>query len=394
MANQDKILVMDDDSTTVRSRAGAAQAERRTMTTRHILIVDDEPKVAFFLGRAMERSDENYRVSVAHSGEEALEVLNRSHVDLLITDLRMPGISGLELIRWVQASSPQTRTILITAYGSDQVEAEARRLEAYHYITKPFDIGDFTQAAQEALRDVAISQPGFTILSDKSFEAITRQLEDLRHDVGAQCIFLADMLGQRLAEVGVTTRLDVAALLSLLAGGFATTNTLARHFGSGQSVNLNFHEGTRYEIYSANIGDNLFLTMVYDRRVQASRIGLVWLYTRRTIEGLLSILSTAEAPAPAQSLDTDFGSSLMTEQDTLLTDSPHPSPPPPEEGALQPSHLPPEEETLEPNLSHLPPMGGTEGGKQELFDIETAIAQGLIPANLDMQFIEQSEREP
>jgi len=121
------------------------------MESRHILIVDDEPKVAFFLRQALERLNRNYRVTIAHSGEEALEVLGRSSLDLLVTDLRMPGISGLELIRRVRESSPQTRVILITAYGSEEVKVEAYRLDAHGYITKPFDIEQFAEVVQEAL---------------------------------------------------------------------------------------------------------------------------------------------------------------------------------------------------------------------------------------------------
>jgi CheY-like chemotaxis protein len=290
------------------------------MTARHILIVDDEPHVVTSLSRMLEHSDRSYQVGIAHSGEEALELLEHSPVDLLITDLRLPGITGLDLIRWVKASSPQTRTILITAYGNDEVEAEARRLEAYRYVTKPFDIGDFAQTVQEALRGLAISQPGLTILSDESFEAIVRQLDALRRDVGARCIFLADMQGQRLAEVGNTEGLDAATLLSLLAGGFATSGELARRFGSGQAINLNFHEGSRHEIYSANVGAGLFLIMIYDRQVQASRIGIVWFYTQQAIETLLSVISTAEADAPGRSLDLGFGDSLKAELDTHFFD--------------------------------------------------------------------------
>jgi len=365
----------------MRTRASAST----NTSTKHILIVDDEPKVAFFLAKSLEHSNRDNRVTIAHSGEEALEVLNDSPVDLLVTDLRMPGISGLELMRWVRASSPQTRTILITAHGNDEVEAEARRLEAYRYITKPFDMSDFARIMQEALRDVAISRPGLVVLSDETFEAIVQQLESLRRDVGALCIFLADMQGQRLAEMGDTGGLDAATLLALLAGGFAASGELARQCGSGQALNLNFHEGSRYEIYSANVGDNLFLAIVYDRQIQTSRIGIVWLYTQRAVKGLLSILSTAEATAPAQSLDADFGSSLKTELDTLFIEAPHPSPPPRGEGTPHPSPPPRGEGAPHPSpsTSHPPPMGGTEGGEVELFDLETAIARGLIPAELD-----------
>jgi len=363
------------------------------MTTRHILVVDDEPRVAFFLSKALEHADQDYSVSVAHSGEEALDILNHSPVDLLVTDLRMPGISGLQLMHWVRVSSPKTRTILITAYGNDEVEAEAHRLEAYRYITKPFSLDAFTQVAQEALRDMAVSQPGLVVLSDESYEAITGGLESLCHDVGAKCIFLADMLGQRLAEVGVTEGVETAALLSLLAGGFATTGELARQFGSGEAANLNFHQGTRYEIYSANVGDNLFLAMLYERKVQSSRIGIVWLYTRRAIERLLAILSSAGSTAPTQSLDADFGSSLMAELDTLFSDSrPQAEPirqsePPPQREPTQVSrHTQSEIAEVDTLLSETLGVPLLNEHKRDqgrgLLNMDDAIAQGLIPPDL------------
>lgn len=350
------------------------------MAPRHILLVDDEPRVAFFLSKTLERANREYKISVAHSGEEALEMLNRSQVALLITDLRLPGISGLELMRRVRASSPQTRTILITAYGNDEVEAEARRLEAYRYITKPFNLEQFTQAVQEALREAAVARPGLIMLSDESFEAITRRLEALRGEIGARCIFLADMLGQRLVEVGVTEGLDTSTLLSLLAGGFAATSELARYFSSGKAANLNYHEGARYEIYSATVSDNLFLAMVYDRRVQASRIGLVWLYTRRAIEGLLSIIATPDATS-TQALGAGFGASLMAELDALF-------PGVAAEGRSTPAE-PAEAKSAAPAAPVSAPTATSpvmdeaqhpeEATERKLLSLEDAIAQGLIP---------------
>jgi len=365
----------------------------------HVLIVDDEPNVAFFLSKALERREQGYRVSIAQSGEEALEVLNNKPVDLLVTDLRMPGISGLELIRWVRASSPSTRTILITAYGNDEVEEAARRLEAYRYITKPFDISDFTEAVQGALGDVAISQPGLTVLSDKTFDAIIEQLDGLRQEVGARCIFLADMQGQCLAEAGYTEGLKPATLLALLAGGFATSGELARRFGDGEAINLNFHQGSRHEIYSVNVGDHLFTALVYDRERQKSRIGIVWLYTQRMIERLLSILSTAEAKSSATAMNADFGSAVMTELDTLFLEEgegegaedrpisereaePRPSLPTRSAGSARGTG----ERASSPDLSDgrreervEDKSTEADGSDSELFGLEEAIARGLIP---------------
>jgi CheY-like chemotaxis protein len=369
------------------------------MSGKRILVVDDEPRVAFFLSKALEHADQAYDVNVAHSGEEAMEIISHAPVDLLVTDLRMPGISGLELMRWVQGASPRTRTILITAYGNDEVEAEAHRLEAYRYITKPFSLDAFTEVAQEALRDMAVSQPGLVVLSDESYEAITRELENLCRDVGAQCVFLADMLGQRMGEVGVTEGIDSAALLSLLAGGFAATGELARHFGSGEAANLNFHQGTRYEIYSANVGDNLFLAMLYERRVQSSRIGIVWLYTRRVIERLLDTLSATGATTSDQSLGADFGSSLMAELDTVFPGSqpqpasilrsqtlPQEQPAPRQELCLT-RDVQVEVEEMDRLLSEtlgVPSLNGASPDEGEkLLSMDDAIAQGLIPSDLD-----------
>ena len=140
--------------------------------TKRILVVDDEPTIAFFLAENLATLNPAFEIETAHTGEEAMDNLASGHFDLVVTDLRLPGISGLELIRWLRASSPQTRTVLITAHGSPKIEREAAQLQVHQYITKPFDMEVFLREAQEALapseedrastdqqhiRDVAIS---------------------------------------------------------------------------------------------------------------------------------------------------------------------------------------------------------------------------------------------
>jgi CheY-like chemotaxis protein len=374
------------------------------MNTGHILVVDNEPSAVAFMGESLEHSHWNCQVSVARSADEALEVLDASSVDLVVADLRTPGIRGLELIRRVRRSSPQTRTVLITAYGNDEAEAEAHHLEAYRIITEPLETLDFTWAMQEALRDVAISQPGFVVLSDVSFEAITRQLEHLCRNVGAQCILLADMWAQRLAQAGVTTGLDTNALLSLLSRDFATIGALDCQVGSSKATQITFHAGNRYEIYSTTVGDNLFLAMVSDLQSQDNHISSIWLHTRRTVKRLLSILSTAGAIVATQSPDASFGSSLMTELDALLAEDPLPSAPSRETEEPIPSHPQQTEEdhtkvadvgqcsSVEPTTEYLGRRAAgsaVQGGRfdgdeleRELFDLETAVARGLVSEDL------------
>ena len=119
---------------------------------KRILIVDDEENVRFFLAENLALFDPACEIETASSGYAALSQLVAEPFDLLITDLRLSGMSGLDLIRRARQISPRTRTILITAYGSSLIEAEAHHLHAHHYITKPFCIEQFIQATQEALR--------------------------------------------------------------------------------------------------------------------------------------------------------------------------------------------------------------------------------------------------
>lgn len=118
---------------------------------KHILIVDDEEGVAFFLGETLTELGPDYKINTVSSAEEALRELTEKPFDLVITDFRLPGIDGLGLLRKLRRMSPQTRAILITAYGDENIEAEARRLGAQYYITKPFPIDELINAVKETM---------------------------------------------------------------------------------------------------------------------------------------------------------------------------------------------------------------------------------------------------
>jgi Response regulator containing CheY-like receiver, AAA-type ATPase, and DNA-binding domains len=107
------------------------------MPSKRILIVEDEPKVGFFLKESLESLGRGYAVSQVETGEAALAEMARQPFELVVTDLRMPGMSGLDLLSHVREVAPDTRTILITAYGNDEVESESKRLNASHYSASP-----------------------------------------------------------------------------------------------------------------------------------------------------------------------------------------------------------------------------------------------------------------
>jgi two-component system response regulator (stage 0 sporulation protein F) len=124
---------------------------------KRILIVDDEVRVAFFLMEGLKGLGDEYEVLTTKSAELALEQVGRQPFDLAVIDHRLPGISGLDLIKRLQDLSPSTQTILITAYSSPELEDEAYRLRAYRYFAKPFHIEDLMCTVQNALSHLSLS---------------------------------------------------------------------------------------------------------------------------------------------------------------------------------------------------------------------------------------------
>jgi two-component system, NtrC family, response regulator AtoC len=100
-----------------------------------VLVVDDEPAMRLLLSSVLK--DEGHDVTAAASGEEALQLLAKRHYRLVVTDLKMPGISGLELLAQVTRDDPDTAVIILTAFGTVEGAVEAMRKGAVHYLLKP-----------------------------------------------------------------------------------------------------------------------------------------------------------------------------------------------------------------------------------------------------------------
>jgi YesN/AraC family two-component response regulator len=107
-----------------------------------ILIVDDEETLTFSLYQAFIKAPYDCEVVTASSAEDALEKLEDGFFDLIITDIAMPGMDGLELLSIIKSRTPETKVIIITAYGTDEREDRAYKIGADRYIEKPFDISE------------------------------------------------------------------------------------------------------------------------------------------------------------------------------------------------------------------------------------------------------------
>lgn len=116
-----------------------------------ILVVDDEDDVRLFLQDFL--SERDLQVMSASSGEEALEIVDKERPDIVLLDLMMPGIDGLECLERIMKKNPATNVIMITALNDDVRVAKARKLGAQNYILKPFSLGYLETELMKLLGD-------------------------------------------------------------------------------------------------------------------------------------------------------------------------------------------------------------------------------------------------
>ncbi len=118
--------------------------------TAKILAVDDEKDMTRLLQRTLE-PELNCRVSMAFSGEMALNIIGQSRFDLVICDVKMPGMDGFELLKRIRAISPDITVVMLTAFGNIESAITAIKNGAYDFISKPFEQDEILFKIRKAL---------------------------------------------------------------------------------------------------------------------------------------------------------------------------------------------------------------------------------------------------
>lgn len=122
------------------------------MAKKPILIVDDEPIVRESIRDWLE--DAGYTVVTAETGEEALTLIDKQDFSFMILDVRLPGRTGIAVLREVKAKKPDIKAIVITAYPSSDITADAMKLGAIDYLVKPIAPDDLERIVREAISKI------------------------------------------------------------------------------------------------------------------------------------------------------------------------------------------------------------------------------------------------
>ncbi len=265
------------------------------MATRRILIVEDQRDVMRAIRVGLETLGRGFIVVEVPSGEEAFLEIRRGGVDLLITDVRLPGMSGLDVVKRLRQNSDKAQAIVIS--GQPQYEADAKKLGAT-FFNKPLQLDTFLKAVLTALGEkdapaAATQQPEEPGIADR--------LSTLRRDLGANAVCLVDLDAKVVVRAGDVIRLDLDAVLAHLMTAFSAAMKVCRLLGGFIPSNVHFFDGDDFDVYAANVGQFFALVIIFDGDRGAGQMGPVMRYGRQCADDLLNslvMMGVTEEPAP------------------------------------------------------------------------------------------------
>lgn len=370
-----------------------------------VLVVDDHFEMLELLRSMLELSNEECEVLAVPSAEEGMLELRRTQFDLVITDVRLPGMSGFDFVRRIRRVKPETPVIMITAYSSSEGQKEADELGVIRYFSKPLDTDAVLMTVQVALHGDPPPPPDGVeeIVEDTAVsDEVVKRLKTLRTDTGASGLMLSSLSGQMIFQASGDQTLDLPALSSEIANTIQNSFSLANYLDSEVPNTIQYHSGDKVEIYCANIGRSYFLTIFFDVQSRRGRIGTIWVFTQRAIKDLVELLPDGEQPILNPAVDPAVSQVVAevieVEEQHVPESEPEPEPEPEEETTVV-------EDFIDFDASDLDDLFGdsdlAEGSlkvddfwddamtehetpKAGGLSLEEARKQGLIPSDMDL----------
>jgi CheY-like chemotaxis protein len=258
---------------------------------KRILIVDDDEKLAALLQESLRTLGEGYDVVTAGGTDEALARVSKHSFDLVITDLMMPEVDGLQLLEALKAINPSMVTVAMTAFDSQEIRAEAERFGIYHYLAKPFSVHEFRQCVIDVFKEAEQTQEAIAF-SEEQLKAIERNLSSLRTGVRAHSVALIDSAGKIISLQSIERHLDMTSLGNVLVKSNAAVATeLANLLGGWPICRLCYHEGDDYNVCVYTLSEEFSLVIVFGQEV---KVGQVWFYAKQVVGDLQQSLPSGK----------------------------------------------------------------------------------------------------
>jgi CheY-like chemotaxis protein len=228
------------------------------MAKYRILVVDDQRDIRSMLSSGVETLGPDFSVVTVPSGEEAVLEISLQKFDLMVTDVRLPGISGLEVMRRVRASQPDLKVILVTGVLDPVIRRNVADAGADAFFLKPIEISDFLDAVERCLglvENTAMPESNLLQPVETPAEGIADLLTNLRKELNAFSAVMLDERGRIIAQAGDLPD-DAAAVDTLfpaLMAGFSAGMKISHFLGASRPDNLTYFGGTKFALIFAPV---------------------------------------------------------------------------------------------------------------------------------------------
>jgi CheY-like chemotaxis protein len=244
------------------------------MPAYRVLIVDDHRDVRRVLRDGIQTLDADIDIIDVPSGEEAILVISRQPIDLIIVDIRLPGITGLELMERAHIRNPNMKFVLITGMDNPKVKDEVASAGADAYFFKPIEISEFLDYVQGCMASSELALPESAeegTLEEEGEEAdiyaegLPDHLSSLRQELDALCAVLINEHGQIMAQAGNMPEVngDEGFVASLMVA-FSSAAKVSYILGSDQPQDLLYFAGKGKGYFLAHVGSSLGLLLVVE----------------------------------------------------------------------------------------------------------------------------------
>ena len=246
-----------------------------------VLIVDDHQEIRTVLRANLETLDLDLDLVDVPSGEEAIIEVVGTGIDLLIADIGLPGLSGLELFRKLKATYKDMQVIIITGMDDEEVHKEIANLDPEAFFLKPLKMPEFLNAVRKTmgLDPVEEETEELIKLTKKNLHPdVTSRIADLRGELGAISIMVLEKSGVIAAETGIVPdTVYESHVMPLLLNTFNTTNKISYYLGSESPDSVWYFSGEKYDLFWSHVNNNYGLIIITNPITQNN--DLTWVLT-------------------------------------------------------------------------------------------------------------------
>lgn len=259
-----------------------------------VLIVDDHQEIRTVLRAALETLDVDLDLLDVPSGEEAIVEVVGTGIDLLIADVGLPGLSGIDLFKKLKTTYPEMQVIIITGIEDEQVHQEITELEPEAFFLKPLKMRDFLNAVRltVGLEPVEEDSEEFLKLTKKNLHKdVTDRIADLRGELGAISILVLQTNGVIAAETGILPdNIYESHVMPTLLNAVGATNKISHYLGKEKPESSWYFSGEKYDLFWSTVNSDYGMVIVTNPVEQNNDLTWVLTTVKLAVEELSEII--------------------------------------------------------------------------------------------------------